>query len=133
MKALPGCAMRRGRKTETAASRRARKEFTLSVLERSHCEVQQIIPHQCGGGCMDAAHVLPKRYVKKETNLWDEHARLDAMWDTDNALCACRTGHNLLDSARHCGVTAADLPEKAVSFAERHGWMFELEREYGVD
>ena len=122
--------MCRGRRPETAASRAARKEFTLSVLERFTCEIQRLIPHQCGGGHTDACHVLAKRYIKRETNTWDEPSRLAAMWDTDNGLCGCRTGHNLLDGVGHSGVTVAVLPERAVAFAERHGWLYELEREY---
>jgi len=121
--------MRRGRKTESRASYRARKEFTESVLERGGCEIQRFIPHLCGGGAMDACHVMSKQFIKRETNTWDVEAHLEAMWDTDNALCGCRLGHNLFDSPTH-GVPWPTLPPEAIEFAEKHDWLWRLEREY---
>jgi hypothetical protein len=125
--------MRRGRKTESAAARRARQHFTETVLERERCEIQDLIPHECGGGCFDACHVLPKRFIKRETNTLSEEDQIAAMWDVANGLKGCRLGHNLFDSAGHCGLTVEDLPAAAVRFAADYGWRFELEREYAGD
>jgi len=124
--------MRRGRRSESRASREARKEFTESVLEREGCEIQDLIPHVCGGGWVDACHVLPKSFIKRETNTWDEADHLAAMWDTTNALKGCRVGHNLFDAASHCGVTIDDLPACVVRFASDYGWRWKLELEYPV-
>lgn len=121
--------MRRGRRSESRASREARRVFTETVLERGVCEVRQFIPHVCGGGWVDAAHILPKSYIRVETNLWAEPERLAAMWNPDNALCACRTGHALFDAPGH-GVEWWRLPDCAIEFAEEHGWLARLEREY---
>ncbi len=117
------------RRTETAASLRARKAFTFTVLERDECEVQRYISHACGGGWVDAAHILSKQFIRREVNLWAEPEALAAIWNVDNALCACRTGHSLFDAPAH-GVEWWTLPACAIEFAERHGWLWKLEREY---
>lgn len=121
--------MRSGRKSESAASRRARQEFTESVLARGVCEIQDLIPHECGGGWVDACHILPKKFIRVETNLWAEPEALAAMWNTDNALRGCRTGHSLFDAPGH-GVQWWQLPAPAIEFAEGYGWLWRLEREY---
>jgi hypothetical protein len=125
--------MRRGRKAESARARRARQAFTETVLERDGCEIQQLIPHQCGGGHVDACHVLPKQFIKRETNLWEEDDHIAAMWDVANGLRGCRVGHNLFDGAGHCGVTIDDLPAAAVRFASDYGWRWKLELEYPTE
>ena len=114
----------------SVAAKRAHKEWTLAVLERFTCEIQRFIPHVCGGGHMDACHILPKSFIKAETNTWPEADRLAAMFDLDNGLAGCRTGHNLFDGAGHCGVSIDDLPDGAVAFAERYGWTWRLEAMY---
>lgn len=121
--------MRRGRRSESRASREARKLFTLTVLDRGACEIQQFIPHVCGGGHVDACHVLTKQFIRRETNLWAESEALAAIWDPDNGLCGCRTGHDLFDAPGH-GVEWWQLPAASIEFAERHGWLWRLEREY---
>ncbi len=121
--------MRRGRRTESRASREARRHFTETVLDRGECEIQQFIPHECGGGCFDACHGLNKQFIKRETHLWPESEALAAIWDPDNALLGCRNGHNLFDAPGH-GVPWWKLPARMIEFAERHGWLSRLEREY---
>ncbi len=121
--------MRRGRRTESRASREARCLFTETVLDRGECEIQQFIAHRCGGGWVDACHILPKQFIRRETNLWAEPEALAALWNPDNALCGCRTGHNLFDAPGH-GVQWWQLPAPAIEFAESHGWLWKLERDY---
>lgn len=125
--------MRRGRKTESRASRQARQEFTETVLARGICEIQLLIPHECGGGWTDPCHVLPKQFIRRETNTWPEAEQLAAMWDPDNGLRGCRTGHSLFDAPGHGGVTFTDLPLAPVAFAETYGWTWKLERIYGEE
>ena len=124
--------MRSGRRPMSAAAKAAHKEWTLTVLGAFTCEIQQLIPHICGGGHMDACHVLRKSFIRAETNTWDEADRLAAMFDLDNGLAGCRTGHNLFDSVGHGGVTYEDLPVAAREFAERYGWTWKLEADYGL-
>lgn len=123
--------MRRGRRTESRASREARKAFTETVLERDRCEIRPFILHRCGGGWVDACHILPKQFIRRETNLWAEPEALAALWNPDNALCGCRTGHDLFDRPGH-GVEWWQLPAAAIEFAENNGWLARLERDYPV-
>lgn len=122
--------MRRGRRTESRRSREARQYFTETVLDRGICEIQDLIPHVCGGGWFDACHYLPKQFIKRETNLWAEAEALAAIWNVDNAGRGCRVGHDLLDSPDHGGVEWWQLPAPAIEFAEEHGWLWKLERIY---
>lgn len=121
--------MRRGCRTESRASREARREFTEIVLARGACEIQELIPHVCSGW-WDACHYLPKQFIKRETNLWAEQEALAAIWDPDNGGRGCRTGHDLLDSPGHGGVEWWQLPSQAIEFCERHGWLWKLELIY---
>lgn len=99
------------------------------MLAREGCEIQRFIPHSCGGGWVDAAHVLSKQFIRRETNLWPESEALAAIWNTDNALRGCRTGHGLFDAPGH-GVEWWQLPDQAIEFAEANSWLGRLEREY---
>lgn len=122
--------MRTGRRTESRAARQARQVFTETVLARAGCEVQSLISHRCGGGYVDACHILPKRFIRVETNTWSEPDRLAVLWNPANALRGCRTGHNLFDAPGHGGVGMADLPGVVLVFAERYGWVWKLEHIY---
>lgn len=123
--------MRRGRRPESRAARQARQEFTETVLAAGRCELQDLFPHVCDGWA-DACHVLPKSWIRREINTWDEPERLAALWSPANGLAGCRAAHNRFDAPGHAGVTFADLPLAAVAFAEKHGWTWKLERIYGV-
>lgn len=103
--------------------------FTEQVLARGFCEIRPYIRHECGGGHVDAAHILAKQFLRRETNLWPESEALAVIWSPDNALCACRTGHSLFDAPGH-GVEWWHLPVPAIEFAEHHGWLWRLERDY---
>lgn len=118
----------------SAAAKRAHREWTTEVIARAFtCEIQQFIPHICGGGFTDAAHVLRKGWIKSQTNTWSEQDQLAAMFDLRNGLCACRTGHDLFDAPGHGGVTIDDLPSVVVDFADEHGWLWKLELDYPAD
>lgn len=124
--------MRRGKKSESRASREARRYFTETVLAAGRCELQDLFPHVCEGWA-DACHVLPKQFLKRKTNTWTEADQLAVLWSPANGLAGCRAAHNRFDAPGHGGVTFADLPLAAVAFAEKHGWSWKLERIYGEE
>lgn len=124
--------MRSGRKPMSAAAKAAHEAWTTTVIARAFtCEIQSLIPHVCDGH-VDACHVLRKGWIRQQTNTWDEDVQLAAVFHLDNGICGCRNGHNKFDAPGHGGVTYEDLPAAAREFAERYGWTWKLEADYGL-
>jgi hypothetical protein len=124
--------MRRGRKTESAASRRARKEFTETVLDMGGCQIP--LDHTCDGP-MDACHVIFKQFLKvhAKTNLrLGEASVLDCVWDPRNGIPGCREGHRMFDSPFHTTPFRL-LPSEAVEFAIDYNCIWKLESMYPDD
>ena len=121
--------MRSGRKPMSAAAKAAHKEWTLDVISRAFtCEGHRFFSHACDGP-YDAAHILPKRFLKDATLGWDEDKALTVIFDKRNGLCLCRAAHNRWDGP-YCPVVWEQLPAEVVSFATEHGMLWKLEKMY---
>lgn len=120
--------MKRGRKTETRAARRARQAFTEEVLSRGGCQIAEWIPHCCDGP-MDACHVIPKQYLKWHARFdlkLDEAGQLACVWDVRNGIPGCRKGHGLFDSGLH-RVGIELIPVETIEFAIEYDCLWKLE------
>lgn len=120
--------MRSGRRPMTKAAKKAHHDWTVEVLSRFCCEGQRFFAHECDYQ-MDAAHILPKRFLKDATLGWDEDKALAVIFDKRNGLCLCRAAHNVWDGP-YCPVVWEQLPDEVVSFATEHGMLWKLEKMY---
>lgn len=117
--------MRRGRKHETAAAKRARLDFYEEVLGKGGCQIP--LPHKCSGP-MDPCHVIPKSYLKWHARFdlkLPESEQLKCVWDARNGIPGCRNGHNLMDSPFH-SVPADAFPDEVFDFVIEYSceWKF---------
>lgn len=130
--------MRRGRKAESAADRRAREAWTLEIVSRFCCELQALFDHDCDGP-MDACHVIDKQFLKqmpkKERDaiggplFYSDEELLPIVWDVRNGLSGCRAGHTRFDRPPR-PVTYAQLPPAVIEFAMDYGIEHRLEEMY---
>lgn len=120
---------RKGRKPETAAAKRARREFTETVLEEPGCWVQSVIPHTCSGP-RDAMHHVDKSWLKAHaayTLRLTEAEVLACVWDTRNGSPGCRAGHDLYDSPFH-KISYELLPQAVFDFCDDYECWVRLEK-----
>ena len=125
---------RSGRRPETRAAKRARRDFTEAVLDKGGCWVQTVIPHTCSGP-MDAMHHVDKSWLRTHAafNLrLTEPEILACVWDYRNGSPGCRTGHGLYDSPFH-KVSYELLPRPVFDFCDDYDAWVRLEKLYPVD
>jgi len=126
--------MRRGRKPETVAHRRARRDFTEEVLEKGGCWVQNVLSHTCFGP-MDAMHHVDKSYLRQHARFTlrlDDAGVLACVWDPRNGSPGCRAGHDLYDSPFH-PVSFELLPRSVFDFCDDYTCWSRLELLYPKD
>lgn len=115
--------MRRGRKSEPAATRAKRLDFTEEVLAQGGCYWQQFIHHECHYQ-RDAMHFpFPKQFLKHHFFRLDPDDLSSLIWDPDNAVPGCRLAHGNIDSG-HWVVYREWLTDEGRGFAARNdlGW-----------
>jgi len=123
--------VKRGRKPESAAAKRARQDFTIEVLQKGPCWIQNVIPHVCSGP-LDACHFIDKSWLKKHaafTLRLDIAGQLACVWDPRNGAPGCRTGHGMLDSGFH-PVSFELLPESVFDFCDDYRCWWRLESKF---
>jgi hypothetical protein len=120
---------RKGRKPESVAAKRARREFTETVLAKGACQI--VIPHRCDGP-MDACHIVDKQYLKAHAQFnlrLNDAEALACVWDHRNGIPGCRRGHGMFDSPFYV-VNLEDLPDEAHQFALDYDCWWKLETLY---
>lgn len=115
------------RKRESKAGKEARHAFYEQVLNKGHCWLKQITPHECDGP-IDPCHLLPKQRLKNiaRQREYGEEETLKLVWDERNGIPGCRAYHHRLDNG-FLRIYWEQLPAKAYEFMA--DWDLEWEME----